>query len=129
MSSNLKASSNATLDGVSYFGRLNYVDYSDYIDFENFVRRPAEIAFAAVTTWDSWGLWNINAVAELQGAVFKTKDATCRQGVGPPQQCCIEFTLLKAKKASLYVEGFWSESGNKYKFIGNLRKRKSELRT
>jgi hypothetical protein len=123
MSINLIANSNDSLEGVSYFGRLDYVDSSDFINFENFVLRPAEIAFSAVTTWDSWGLWNIDAVAEFQGAVFKTKDATCRQGVGAPQPCCIEFTLLKAKKASLYVEGFWSESGNEYKFTGNLRKR------
>ena len=123
MSSNPIADSNAAPFGVPYFGSLEYDDSSDVIDFSTFVLRPGGIAFSAVSTWEKWGLWDISAIAEHHGAVCRTENATCRQGVGPPQRCCIEFTLLKEAGTRLYVEGLRSESGNEYRFTGHLRKR------
>ena len=123
MSSNPIVDSTAALVGVPYFGILKYDDSSDVIDFSLFVRRKDGIAFTAVTTWETWGLWDISAIAENQGAKYRTENATCRQGVGPPQRCCVEFTLLKTVGTRLYVEGLWSESGEEYKFAGHLRKR------
>ena len=123
MSSNPVDDSTAAPVGVPYFGSLKYDDSSDVIDFSMFVRRTEGIAFSAVSTWEKWGLWDISAIAENRSTAYRTESATCRQGVGPPQRCCIEFTLLKSAGPSLYVEGLWSESGNEYRFTGHLRKR------
>lgn len=123
MPSNPVANSTPAPAGVTYFGRLKYDDSSDIINFRTFIRRAEGIVFSAVTTWGTWGLWNISAVAESRGAIYRTEDATCRQGVGPPQRCCVEFTLLKVVGTGLYVKGLWSESGEEYKFTGRLRKR------
>ena len=123
MSSNPNADSTAAPFGVSYFGVLEYEDSSDVIEFSRFILRTEAIAFSAVSTWDSWGRWDISATAENHGATFKTVNATCQQGKGQPQRCYLEFTLLKADGANLYVEGLWSESGNEYKFAGELTKR------
>lgn len=123
MPSNPTDDSTGTPAAVSYLGRLEYEDSSDHLEFSVFVRRPEEIAFTAFSTWEAWGLWDISDVAKKHGATYKTVSATCRQGNGAPQKCFVEFTLLKEDGARLYVEGLWSESGNEYKFTGNLHKR------
>ncbi len=120
MPRNPVANSTTALVGVPYSGRLKYDDSPDVITFDTFVRRAEGIAFSAVTTWEGWGLWHINDVAINRGTVYRTIGATCRQGVGPPQRCCIEFKMLKSVGTRLFVEGFWSESGNEYRFTGHL---------
>jgi hypothetical protein len=105
---------------MPFSGTLVYEDSPDTFHIHSLELGPDRVQFRGVTTWEGFGLWEIDAVATRTGSRFFTKGAKSRQGVGPLRPCYVEFFTLQQEGRSLRVAGAWSEEGSEYNFSGTL---------
>ena len=105
---------------MRFSGVLVYEDSPDTLRIQSLELGPDRVQFTGVTTWEGFGLWEIDAVATRMGSRFVTKNAKSRQGAGPLKPCCVEFFTLQQEGQSLRVVGAWSEESKQYNFFGTL---------
>jgi hypothetical protein len=109
---------------MKFTGDLYYED-NDLLKVHSLiVRSDSEIAFELVSNWSGQGKWKRSGIAKFDGSAYVSNNehSVCVETNDQGNECTIIFSNIIVDGDFMSLEGFWQESGESYKFDGDLEK-------
>ena len=105
-----------------YKGVLYYEGEDNHLTVHRFIERDDGAAIHLTTTWDDGGEWSVDAVAKRVADSYVTDPLHPMNKIGKPSAQCavVSLTVVSRHGSEIKVVGSWSESGDEYKFEGDL---------